>query len=317
MKPISFGPNLGPAWPFTLALPLLVYCTLAGDAAWHPVEDGVDNPPEEAELAILLAGERWMEAECAEGGEEWEPDSTESASNRYFVYFPGNDKYARPKSFGGPSQLTFTVDLSVEADYTLYFRVNSPEQDRNSVWVSVDDGPWAKFWRQRDQEQLMTDGFEWREVVDDGSPLDLHLEAGKHTIRVAARETGTELDKIFLSPSGRHPDGTGGDAPTCPRRSSSTLTSSRDLPGRPLALHVYPNPAADVLRVRLPSVSRTPTLARIIGADGRRYAATFLAAPESEDWLFYITQLRSGVYTLHVSGERNQPDMVASFIKVD
>ncbi|WP_157976192.1 hypothetical protein [Lewinella sp. IMCC34191] len=321
MRTFIQGPIFGPGRPLWLAFALLLACPFA--LAGIHLDPGVGNkgedPPGENSLAVLIAGERWMEAECAREGEEWQPDSTDAASNRFFVYFPGNDKLPRPKRIGGPSQLTFSVDLSVTAAYTLYFRVNSPAQDRNSVWVSIDNGPWAKFWKQRDQEQLITDGFEWREVVDDGSPLNLNLSTGKHTIRVAARETGTQFDKIFLSPSGRHPDGIGAHAPTCPPRSASTLTGLRNPAHEPVMLAVYPNPTTGTLRVPLPAAAAVPSFIRVTGADGRQHALRQPVAVSNggpgEEMLLDIHDLPAGVYTLRFGVGDQSPPMVATFVK--
>ena len=319
MKPTSPGPLFGPYTPLWRLPCLLCSCLLALTASYPPPSVRTP-PPSQYTRAQLIAAERWLEAECAQDGEEWQPDSSDVASNRFFVYFPGAERHPRPKRFGGASQLKFTVDLSVTADYTLYFRINSPEKDHNSVWVSIDDGPWAKFWKQRDQRQLSTDGFEWREVVDDGSPLDLNLSKGSHVIRVAARETGTQLDKIFLSPAGRNPSGLGAKAPDCPRRPASTLTSTPVFSSTDPAPLVFPNPAGRTVTVRLPKGQPYPTLVRILGADGRQYAKYSVATTDltaANDLQIDVQGLRAGAYHLILSGERQQVPLRASFVKLE
>ncbi len=263
----------------------------------------------------------WIEAECAEGGEEWQPDTTTSASHKLFVYFPGNYKYAAPRGFGGPSQLTFHLDLSETTDYTLFFRINSPEHDRNSVWVSIDDGPWVKFWRQRGREQLMTNGFEWREVMDDGRALDLNLVKGEHTVRVAARETGTQLDKICMAPAGQLPEGMGADAPSCPDRAASTLTTSSKPANfqtvQDRHLDIFPNPASDLLTVRLPSVTVGSRLL-VLDATGRALRETWVTPLRDGRGQFTevdIKALSAGTYTLILTDPKSETSLSQTFLK--
>ena len=290
MQHTQHAPALGRVLPIFTVIPLVL--TLG----WLP------GPPPAAALPDPTAqnNEYWVEAECAEGGEEWQPDTARTASHGSFVYFPGNGKFPAPRRFGGASQLTFTVELSESAEYVLFFRLNSPKSDRNSMWVSVDDGPWAKFWRHRDRSQLSTEGFEWREVAHDGKALDLRLGRGTHVIRVAARESGTELDKIFLAPVGRQPQGLGKSAPSCPDRPNSTLTST---PANRLArrsLIAYPNPVDQFLTLRLPSVLTEEAQLRLSGADGRVHGTYTLRAEDYPDGRYTLPTgaLGAGVYAV-------------------
>lgn len=309
-----------------LVLALLLPCspTLFGGAADHSPRTGGEDPPEDHPTSVLIAGERWMEAECAYGGEEWQRKPTDAGSNQFFLHFPGNHEPLRPKEFGGPAQLTFTVDLSVTAAYTLYFRLNSPRQNRRSLWVSIDDGPWVKFSKQRNQQRLTTQGFEWREVVDNGEPLDLHLKEGEHTIRVAARESGTQLDKVFLSPSKRHPASIRVDNSTCAEQSTSTFRSIDNSFEEPERLIVYPELSGNTLRVLFPAATFVPFLIQhvfITGSDGREYPIRRIGpvfwvwGGASNELLLNIGRLPPGVYTFHV-GERNgrQP-IEATFVR--
>ena len=320
MKAFPSGPPFGPQRPAWVLLCLFGFALLAltGSSPTATARTPPDRPSQE-DLARLIAAERWLEAECAQEGEEWQPDSSDAASNRYFVYFPGSWRHPRPNKFGGASQLKFSVNLSEAADYTLYFRVNSPANDHNSFWVSIDDGPWAKFWKQRDQHQLSTEGFEWREVADDGSPLKLNLAKGNHTIRVAARETGTQLDKIFLTPAGRHPAGIGAQAPICPARPTSTLTGVFYADHPEPAPVVFPNPTGQTVTVRLPAERGQPRLVRIIGADGKQYAQ-YDAAPEDvrqfSDLPIDVQQLPAGVYYVLIDGKADQAPLRATFTKL-
>ena len=320
MKAFPSGPSNGPQRPAWVLLCLLGFALLAltGSSPTAVARTPPDRPPQE-DVARLIAAERWLEAECAQDGEEWQPDSSDAASNRYFIYFPGSQHFPRPKKFDGASQLKFTVNLSETADYTLYFRINCPENDHNSVWVSIDDGPWAKFWKQRDQRQLVTNGFEWREVVDDGSPLDLNLGKGEHVIRVAARESGTQLDKIFLSPSGRHPSGIGAKAPSCPPRPSSSLTGTPLVQHLAPALNLFPNPAGQTLTVRLPEGQAHPSLVRIVGVDGKvcaRYSVSAADITDATDLQLDVYALPAGSYHLLVSGQDHPTTLRASFVKL-
>ncbi|WP_157974560.1 hypothetical protein [Lewinella sp. IMCC34183] len=316
-----------PSLPLPLAFVLLLAWSvpLAGEAANDSVRTGEKPSPWDPSYSALLAGERWLEAECGRQGEEWQPDSTDAASNRLFVYFPGNNRHPRPETFGGPSQLTYTVDLSVTAAYTLYLRLNASGQHRNSIWVSIDDGPWAKFSKQRDQQRLMTEGFEWREVVDDGVPLDLTLSEGEHTIRVAAHETGMQLDKLFLSPSGRHPAGTGPIVPACSRGPASTLIGDNAPFDAAANLVIYPDFFSNVLRVRLLNTTIIPSNFRdvcITGSDGREYPVRPIGpvtrTETHNELLLNFRGLQPGVYTLRFREHRLSSDYLEyTFIKTN
>ncbi|PPK84115.1 hypothetical protein CLV84_4266 [Neolewinella xylanilytica] len=308
------GPERHTGWSFSFIIPLICWLPVATIPDASPASSVV--PATHSPTAV---NEHWLEAECAEEGQEWQPDSTDAASGKYFVYFPGNALFPKPKRYGGPSQLTFQIDLSETTEYQLFLRLNAPEIGHNSFWVSIDDGPWKKFWKQADRAQLSTDGFEWREVVDDGNPLDLQLTSGRHTIRVAARESGTQLDKLCLAAAGRLPAGMGESAPSCPRRAETTLTPTRDLLTSQPAFEVFPNPATTELTIRLPRIDGLSALVRIVGADGRTYREHYLPLSVSgspAETTADIASLPAGSYRLQLMNPGHGAPLSAAFIKL-
>ena len=301
--------------PVLLVVALLLSCsaTLSGGPDHRPPRTGGGDPPEDHPTSVLIAGERWLEAECAT-----------AAANRAYVTFPASGLLPRPQTFGGASQLTYTVNLSVTAAYKLFFRLNAPEQQRSSVWVSIDDGPWVKFSKQRNRRRLSTQGFEWREVVDNGTPLDLRLSEGEHTIRVAARESGLQLDKIFLSPSARHPAGLAVNAPTCAPRSASTFTGIQNSAEEPLRLIVFPELFGNTVRILFPGATLVQSLIPnvfLFGSDGREYPIRptgqvfWVWGSASNELVLNIGRLPPGAYTLRVGERIGRQSIDTTFMK--
>ena len=219
------------------------------------------------------------EGECGVRSPGWVPNTSSSASNQKSVFFFGRPNFTRPTGTGEQT-LTYTVDLQVAATYYLFGRINAPDPGRNSVWVRVDDGPWLKWWQEIGGAQLLTRGFAWRKVSDDGRAVSFDLTAGTHTLRIAHREPGTRIDKLQLSLNDVLPTGFGAAAPACERapRSVSTVApapsafSADDLINSALA--VYPNPTVDRLQLEWESDYEGQLEVLVYDTHGRRVLAT-------------------------------------------
>jgi hypothetical protein len=82
-------------------------------------------------------------------------------------------------------KLTFTVEQA--GRYSLFFRLNCPDGDSDSLWVKVDD---ENFYA---RNGLGTRGWDWVTINR------YELEAGEHTLTVGFRESGVKLDQVMLS----------------------------------------------------------------------------------------------------------------------
>ena len=77
--------------------------------------------------------------------------------------------------------------------YALYFRGSGRNDSMNSFFWEIDGGD--------PTSQRVTAGMVWAWT----SPITLPLSAGSHTLVVRMRESGTRIDRVFLSSSGTPP----------------------------------------------------------------------------------------------------------------
>ena len=161
----------------------------------------------------------WREAECARVGTNWTLAEDATASGgKYAVYPSGKSLDAPPTA--AADQLLFDVDIDQPQPYFLWARLKAPSLSSNSIWVRIDDQPWIKWW----QGIVLGDEFAWN-VLPGGS---LSLDAGRHTITVAYREAGTQLDKLSLSSSAASPRGTGETDGDCNLTSTPVIAALAD-----------------------------------------------------------------------------------------
>ena len=152
------------------------------------------------------ASDIWLEAECATVGANWQIQSdAQATSGQYAVYPSGLSLSSPPSSLA--DQLVYSFEVSQSGSYSLRARIKAPDLASNSLWVKIDNQPWIKWW-----EGIAVGGqFAWNQAP--GNPFT--LSSGNHTLTVAYREAGTQLDKFQLSTSSNLPTGQGGTAPSC------------------------------------------------------------------------------------------------------
>ena len=137
----------------------------------------------------------FLEAECATVGTNWQAVSDVTASaGSYLVYPQGNSPNA------AADQVRFSVTLEQPGDFYVLARVRTPTNMDDSFWVRVDQQPWIKW-----TQGVRTAQWAWKTVRNQ----PFALGAGSHTITVAYREDGAQLDKLSLSVSATAPAGVG------------------------------------------------------------------------------------------------------------
>ena len=164
----------------------------------------------------------WREAECARVGANWKVSESAAESDEKYVVYPSGKSLNAPPT-AAADQLVFTVEVTQTQSYYLWARMNAPSLSSNSIWVRVDDRPWFKWWEKIDTGR----GFRWN--ILPGGPLN--LTTGGHTITVAYREAGTQLDKLSLRASTAPPDGPGGTDNSCilnPARQAPVIAALSD-----------------------------------------------------------------------------------------
>ncbi len=197
--PISYGDDSSNCGPGSCPAAGLA-CDDGNDNTYEDVTDGNCNctgVPFGVELVAL-------EAECAaDQGGLWQEDSSALASEQGYVAVPlGN--YNMHQNGNAETELSFPVALGVAGDYYLYAHTLTPDAGSDSLWYQIDEGAW-NAWHLGVSQQ-----FNWQRHYQ-----VLPLSAGAHTVRIAFREGGLQLDKLVLSQGLKDLAGTGPEASNC------------------------------------------------------------------------------------------------------
>ena len=155
----------------------------------------------------------WLEAECGNVGSLWNTPSDGNASEGTYVTIQSgnNSTSSAPSSSSG--QITYPFDVIESGNYIVWGRVIAPNGNDDSFWIRMDSGSWIKW-----NNIASGSSWHWDEVHDADNSNQLvnyNLDSGSHTLTVAYREDGTQLDKIFITNSGDTPSGTGSTATNC------------------------------------------------------------------------------------------------------
>ncbi len=150
------------------------------------------DPPENVSV--------YFEPECASIGGDWEKIGDAGASNGgYVMVRPGMESIpAAPAESSGYFYFPFTVNST--GNYRIFARLNCPGTDHDSFWVKMDDRAFTMV------NGLTTSGWEWIQMTS------FMLAPGEHTLTIAYREKGSQLDKLYISNDAQIPPEMGGEA---------------------------------------------------------------------------------------------------------
>ncbi len=272
-------------------------------------------------------GNYWLEAECATLDSRWVTGSNATTSRGAYVGYNGPSRFTVPTAASPGSQLTTTIEVAEDGTYHLFFRMDAWRSSSNSFWVQIDDAPWVNFYKFVGGTELLTDGFQWVKVNDNGTDITFNLSAGEHVLRVANRESYSLLDKMVLSLSKSLPTGLGGEAINCAPSFTGTEPGSEmqallpaaylgttDLLREPV-IDLYPNPTMGNLNVQLTSdyVGRVELM--ILDINGRLLQEyQYEKADEILDNRLQVDDLPMGTYTVRIiEGDRQ---LIRKFIKL-
>ena len=262
--------------------------------------------------------DEWLETECGDLASGWTTVNSPAASNGSYIVYNGPRNLNVPGDADTDRKAYFTVDVIAAGNYHLFLRLDAPSDDDNSVWVRVDDGKWMKMWKDAAGNNLLTNGFEWHKVNDDGKNVVFNLPVGQHTITLANRESGTMLDKLNLSLSSTLPVGEGVAALNCIPDQSAQLSpatkSAAAVAEDPTDLRVFPNPVLEELTVNYHAAQEGIIELEIYDVNGRvvRSLRREKSGPQLSTRLS-VSDLGAGMYHLRVVG-RGRP-LIVPFVK--
>ena len=146
----------------------------------------------------------WLEAECGAVGSLWNTSSSSSASNGQYVTIQSGNNSTGSAPGNSNGHITYNFNIGSGGNYTLWARVIAPNANDDSFWVRMDGGGWTNW----NGIAPGTTSWTWDDVTN------YNLSSGNHTLTIAYREDGAQLDKLYLSGSGS-PSGSGGSSSNC------------------------------------------------------------------------------------------------------
>ncbi|MDN5203083.1 DUF1593 domain-containing protein [Fulvivirgaceae bacterium BMA10] len=169
--------------------------------------------------------ELWLEAECGTIGSTWQTNADAAASNGDYVKVADNLYSQASAPTGVNDRVSYSFNVSETGTYRIWGRVIAVDGWEDSFWVRIDNGTWIK-WNNIDNSS----SWLWDEVHDNDNSnqvVDFSLSAGSHTLDLAYRDGGAQLDKLYITNTGNTPSGTGGSSTNC----SGGLTAPGSLTG--------------------------------------------------------------------------------------
>ncbi|WP_198664945.1 PKD domain-containing protein [Lewinella sp. IMCC34191] len=263
-----------------------------------------DNPPSASPFSF--------EAECTIRHADWRLSEDAEASGNRFVSYTGCRCDGHPSEQTPDRYLNYEFVTSEAETFYLYLLLDAPDVARNSFWIRIDDGEWIKMWREVKGGALLTNGFEWRQVNVDSRPVAFDLSSGAHTITVAAREPGTKLDKLILSPMEETPVGGGAPADNCNPSVKQPLEDFAKQAVLPYdealfteaSLSVFPNPVTDLLTVEMNDGYTGEVSMTLLDGLGRRIRSSrYTKVDQHMRGELSVGDLSPGIYYLQLRGK--------------
>ncbi len=169
---------------------------------------------------VSVTNEVWLEAECGNVGSLWNTSQSNTASNGEYVTIQSGNNSTGSAPGNTNGHITYDFNISTGGTYTLWARVQAPTASDDSFWIRMDGGSWINW------NSIAPGSTTW--TWDDVTSYS--LGTGNHTLTVAYREDGTDLDKLYLT-TASSPSGTGGSAANCGSSGSNVTIRARGTQG--------------------------------------------------------------------------------------
>ena len=238
----------------------------------------------------------WSEAECGTLGSLFNtPQSATAAGGRYITVQPGNNSTDSAPGVNGQASYPFTITTG--GTYNLWARMRTPSANDDSYWIKIDNGSWVAWNNIATSTVWNWDFFQ-----------SFNLAAGSHTLYVAYREDGTDMDKIYIGTGS--PTDYGEDAPTCTITARLSSGQGVDSLAGIKTIQLYPNPVHSSLSLQLPTVWKPGSEVVIFDTNGR---TVYSRKTKSNMEVFDVSHLQSGVY--FVKAYDKEQHFIGKFIK--
>ncbi|MGD8782490.1 MAG: GDSL-type esterase/lipase family protein [Ignavibacteria bacterium] len=267
----------------------------------HPSETGHRMMAEAVDLNLFVGNDTldytdesktiYFEPECATVGESWDILSDTQASNGNYVTVKTGVQSLDEAPSGSESAIVIPFSVDTTGDFSVYARLNCPTADDDSYWVKMDDEEFQM------NNGLVTSGWEWKNLND------YTLTEGEHTLTIAYREDGAELDKICISNSVSAPTGIGEEAENiC---TITGLENSVEIHANYALLQNYPNPFNPVTKIEYFIPRYCYVSLKVYDALGNEVATLFEGTRNAGNYTdtFYGKGLSSGVYLYRLKAE--------------
>ena len=129
----------------------------------------------------------YHEAEAVERGSDWQLFTDADASDESYLEIESGLNSIEAAPEGEAGTLHFPLSITRGDDYHVYARVRCLNGNDDSFWVKIDDRKYAMV------NGLQTTGWEWVKL------LSCPLEKGDHSLTVAYREDGAQIDKVCVT----------------------------------------------------------------------------------------------------------------------
>lgn len=164
----------------------------------EPVREYEAQQQQLAEGVVNLMGEAtYLEAESGLVQPDMQVDEDDAASGRQYVWVPG-EPGGRASA---PGSISWRLNVPEAGEYYLWGRIQAPTPDDDSFFVRIytdDTEPVGRVdWHTGQHEAWKWTAFSLRTARE---PAPLPLPQGEVTLEISAREDGTKIDRLMLTP---------------------------------------------------------------------------------------------------------------------
>ncbi len=199
----------------------------------------------------------WLEAECANYGEEWRPMGSNDASGGGYLLAPEKNSFINPHE-NERDLIRFDFDIPEAGDYKIYVRSLALDEGSNSVWARINGGEWIRWNKINHRKGNVAFVWDqlgvWNRGDSLATPLTFTFRRGANTLEFGWREANLAIDKLQITTANEQPVGMGLPDPDCSSADFKNL-DPEDIVDQPhiFIKALYPNPVSNILVVEYTS----------------------------------------------------------------